>query len=177
MIPLVIHNADILDPAGARQTTTYQGATESHIHAAISSSSSAFPAWSRTAPSYRRDLLRNVARLIHERSAALCEEMYNETHTPPDWAQGNVTSAIELLEETAGLISEVVRGSLPVTKGDSVAMVVKEPVGVVLAIAPWNAPLFLGFRAIVAALAAGNTVLFKVCPSSPPLFNHVHTRI
>lgn len=42
------------------------------------------------------------------------------------------------------------------------AMVIKEPLGVVLAIAPWNAPLILGLRAVAAAVAAGNTAILKV---------------
>ena len=52
---------------------------------------------------------------------------------------------------------------MPCSQGESYAMVFNEPMGVVLGIAPWNAPILLGLRALVAPLAAGNTVIFKVC--------------
>lgn len=162
MIPLIIHNKDTLDPSGTHQTTTYQGATESHTLSAITSAASAFSSWSRTSPSHRRDLLRAVAKLLHERSDELCTVMQSEMHAPELWARANVQFGIDLLEETAGLISDAMGGGIPVSQGESYAMVFKEPMGVVLGIAPWNAPVLLGLRAVVAPLAAGNTVLFRV---------------
>lgn len=60
---------------------------------------------------------------------------------------------------TAGVLSGVV----PVVRDpEAHAVVVKEPLGVVLAIAPWNAPLILGLRAVAAAVGAGNTAILKV---------------
>ena len=168
MIPLIIHNKDTLDPTGDRQTATFQGATDALTLDAITSSAEAFPDWSRSPPPHRRDLLRRVASLLRERSDELCDVMQGEMHAPAAWAQANVQFGIDLLEETAGLISEVLGGNVPLSQGESYAMVFKEPMGVVLGIAPWNAPILLGLRALVAPLAAGNTVIFKVgAPRSP----------
>lgn len=59
--------------------------------------------------------------------------------------------------------SGILGGSAPVVDDpDAHAVVVKEPLGVVLGIAPWNAPLILGFRAVAAAVAVGNTAILKV---------------
>lgn len=84
-------------------------------------------------------------------------------HAPEVWARANVQFGVDLLEETAGLISDAMIGGIPVSQGEGYAMVFKEPMGVVLGIAPWNAPVILGLRAVVAPLAAGNTVIFRVC--------------
>jgi acyl-CoA reductase-like NAD-dependent aldehyde dehydrogenase len=68
------------------------------------------------------------------------------------------------LEECAALLTTGVLSGLVPTVGDpeAHAVVVKEPLGVVLGIAPWNAPLILGVRAVAAAVGAGNTVILKV---------------
>lgn len=93
-------------------------------------------------------------------------------HAPAFWARANVEFGVALLEETAALISDTLSGSIPITQGESYAMVFKEALGVVLGMAPWNAPVLLGLRAVVAPLAAGNTVIFKVFPPSliPTIF-------
>jgi acyl-CoA reductase-like NAD-dependent aldehyde dehydrogenase len=59
-------------------------------------------------------------------------------------------------------------GTIPPTRGDSYGLVIKEPIGVILGIAPWNGPLILGFRAVVPALATGNVVILKVSNVNPP---------
>lgn len=169
MIPLIIDNTDTLDPSSTNQTATYQGATSSYTLSAISSAAAAFPSWSRTAPSHRRDLLRSVAKLLRERSDELCATMMAEMHAPELWARANVQFGMDMLEETAGLISDAMIGGIPVSQGESYAMVFKEAMGVVLCIAPWNAPILLGLRAVVAPLAAGNTVIFRVCPLPPAI--------
>jgi len=80
------------------------------------------------------------------------------------WAKINVLDSIALVEDVAARVtSGVMSGSVPVVRDtESHAVVVKEPLGVVLGIAPWNAPLILGLRSVAAAVAAGNTAILKV---------------
>lgn len=79
------------------------------------------------------------------------------------WSQIITDDGIGLLEETAALITTALTGSIPVTRGEAYGFVFKQPLGVILGIAPWNAPFILGLRAAVAAVAAGNVVILKVC--------------
>lgn len=72
---------------------------------------------------------------------------------------------IELVEETAALITTSTMGCIPATDKGSYGLVLKEPLGVVLGIAPWNAPVILGLRAVVAPVAVGNTAILKVSGS------------
>jgi acyl-CoA reductase-like NAD-dependent aldehyde dehydrogenase len=75
---------------------------------------------------------------------------------------------IELIRETASQITSALCGLIPVTVANSYGLVFKEPLGVVLGIAPWNAPVILGLRAVIGPIAAGNTAVLKVrfCPMS-----------
>lgn len=170
--PLLINGEDILlsppDRVGSYSpsTTPFQGATPDLALQAVKSSEEAFPAWSKTAPSHRRHLLKKVASLVEDRSDQIIRCMQEEMHAPTPWAELNIQAGVDLLRETAGLISDAMMGQVPVSQGDSYAMVLKEPLGVVLAMVPWNAPVILGLRGAVAPLAAGNTVVLKVFISS-----------
>lgn len=101
-----------------------------------------------------------------------------EIHCDDMWADIQVHGGIGVLEEcAAALSSEVANGQiLPTMVDGAYPLVVNEPYGVVLGMAPWNAPLILGLRAIAAPLAAGNTVIFRVSalysPFSPPRSTH-----
>ncbi|KAH8435148.1 uncharacterized protein LDX57_012777 [Aspergillus melleus] len=171
--PLLIHGQDtILSPPDrvgscSASTTPFQGVTPDLALQAIKSSEEAFQAWSKTTPSHRRNLLNRVAELLKERSDEIIRCLQGEMHAPTIWAKANIQAGIDLLRETAGLISDSMMGQIPVSQGDSYAMVLKEPLGVVLAMVPWNAPVILGLRGVVAPLAAGNTVVLKVSPSHP----------
>ncbi|KAJ4169163.1 hypothetical protein NW754_011097 [Fusarium falciforme] len=87
-----------------------------------------------------------------------------EIHCGDDWATENVSSSIKLIQESAYLLtSRSMNGTIPYTEAEgSYGLVFPRPLGVVLGIAPWNAPLILGFRAVVAPVAAGNTAILKV---------------
>lgn len=93
--------------------------------------------------------------------------MMAETGAAEAWASFDTGLAVEILKDVAGRISSI-SGSIPqtATEGTS-ALVYKEPYGVILAIAPWNAPHILGIRSIIYPLAAGNTVILKAPEFSP----------
>ncbi|KAJ4188461.1 hypothetical protein NW755_006623 [Fusarium falciforme] len=92
-----------------------------------------------------------------------------EIHCGDDWATENVSSSIKLIQESAYLLtSRSMNGTIPYTEAEgSYGLVFPRPLGVVLGIAPWNAPLILGFRAVVAPVAAGNTAILKGSELSP----------
>jgi acyl-CoA reductase-like NAD-dependent aldehyde dehydrogenase len=88
----------------------------------------------------------------------------DEIHCTEGWAEINVSASISMIEETAALVtSGSMGGVIPHTETDgSYGFVFARPLGVVLGIAPWNSPLILGFRAVLAPVAAGNTAILKV---------------
>jgi acyl-CoA reductase-like NAD-dependent aldehyde dehydrogenase len=95
--------------------------------------------------------------------------MTEEIHATSTWANINLEESILMIQETAALVtSSILSGTIPPSQDSGAqALVFIEPLGVILGIAPWNSPLILGFRACLAAIAAGNTVILKGSELSP----------
>jgi len=75
--------------------------------------------------------------------------------------------AVNMVREAAAMTTQIGGEVIPSDKPGCIAMAVREPVGVVLGIAPWNAPIILGVRAIAMPLACGNTVVLKASEQCP----------
>ena len=146
-----------------------QAADGNLCNLAVDSSAQAFVSWRDTNPHQRRELLLRLANLLREREIRIESIIVEEINCSPEWAHINLEDSIKLIEEAAALVtSSSMNGLIPHTRAtDSLALVLKEPLGVVLGIAPWNAPLILGFRAVVAPIAAGNTAILKGSELSP----------
>src|SRR5690606_23487907 len=102
--------------------------------------------------------------------------MAAETGATAPWAHFNVHLASNMLREAASLTTQVAGEVLPSDRPGTFAMTVRQPAGVVLGIAPWNAPVILGVRAVATPLACGNTVILKaseVCPRVHQLIGEV----
>jgi benzaldehyde dehydrogenase (NAD) len=89
------------------------------------------------------------------------------------WAGFNVMLAAGMIREAAALTTQIGGEVIPSDVPGSLAMGLRQPAGVVLAMAPWNAPVILGVRAIATPLACGNTVVFKGSENCP----HTHLLI
>ena len=87
----------------------------------------------------------------------VCQE---EIHCDLQWASINTNDGIGLIEEYASLTTSVASGSIPFVQS-GYGLVFNEPLGAVLGIAPWNAPVILGLRSVIAPIAAGNVAIFK----------------
>lgn len=99
--------------------------------------------------------------------------MIKETGADPIWVGFNTHLAREGLLDIAGRISSIA-GSIPMTSEEGrSALVYKEPYGVILGSAPWNAPYILGFRSVTYALAAGNCAILKAPEFSPMCSWHI----
>jgi len=105
---------------------------------AVEAAQAAFPAWSKTKPSKRRDILLKASDILAQRAEEAAEYMEIETGAVPAYSGGfNVPSAIEQLRDVAGRIITST-GHIPICgeEGKS-AMIIKEPYGVIFGIAPW----------------------------------------
>lgn len=82
------------------------------------------------------------------------------------WSQIKFHATLEIIEQVTALItSGILSGLIPETEEPvSLALIFKDPLGIVLGIAPWNAPAILGLRSIAAAVATGNCTVLKVIP-------------
>lgn len=161
----------VRNPATGAILHNFASASISDTTHAIETAQKAFPAWKRVRPAQKRDIFLKAAKLFEERRAELATYMKEETGAADGWAAFNCSLGPELLKDVAGRISSLV-GTMPTTAEEGTsALVYKEPYGVILAIAPWNAAYVLALRSIIYALAAGNTVILKAPEFSPLCFH------
>lgn len=131
-----------------------------------------FERWSLTGPNERRSVLMKAAAELEARKEDIVAAMVAETGATVGWSMFNLSLAVSVVREAAALTTQVTGEVIPSDKPGCVAMSLREPVGVVLGIAPWNAPIILGVRAIATPLACGNSVILKaseLCPRSHAL--------
>jgi len=132
----------------------------------------AFPAWAAQGPNARRAVLMKAAEALATRKDDFVAAMMAETGSTAGWAMFNLTLAAGMVREAAALTTQIAGEVIPSDKPGCLAMALKEPVGVILGIAPWNAPIILGVRAIAVPLACGNSVILKaseLCPRTHAL--------
>jgi acyl-CoA reductase-like NAD-dependent aldehyde dehydrogenase len=133
----------------------------------VAAAAKAFEAWSETGPSARRALLLKAADLMESRTNDFTKLMLEETGATAPWAGFNVHLAAGILREAAALTTQMTGEVIPSDKPGILSMAIRQPVGVILGIAPWNAPVILGTRAIAAALACGNAVILRLSELLP----------
>ncbi|EWY89730.1 hypothetical protein FOYG_07398 [Fusarium oxysporum NRRL 32931] len=180
-VPLIIGGKDIsgpaifsvINPENGKEVWKAGGATVSEAVKAVEAAEAAFPAWSKTKPSFRRDIFLRASQLFEEHIDELITYQEQETAADPTFIKWILGLTIDNLKEVAGK-TPLVAGSFPPSEDHGrAAIVTKEPYGVVLGIAPWNAPWPLGCRAIAHALAAGNTCILKGPELSPRCYHAI----
>jgi acyl-CoA reductase-like NAD-dependent aldehyde dehydrogenase len=164
------------DPMTGKIATRAAAATLADVDKIVAAAAKAFETWSQTGPGLRRALLLKAADLMESRSDDFVKLMLEETGATAPWAGFNVHLAAGILREAASLTTQISGEVIPSDKPGILSMTIRQPVGVVLGMAPWNAPVILGTRAIAAALACGNTVILRsseICPGTHHLVGQV----
>jgi acyl-CoA reductase-like NAD-dependent aldehyde dehydrogenase/ABC-type branched-subunit amino acid transport system ATPase component len=184
--PMLVNNADTratggktfdrADPMTGEVATRAAAASVADAVAAVDAAAVAFPAWSALGPGARRLLLLKAADILQSRVDEASARMTSETGSTAPWAGFNIMLASGMLREAAAMTTQIGGEVIPSDKPGCLAFSYRQAVGVVLGIAPWNAPIILGVRAIAMPLACGNTVVLKaseVCPATHRLIGEV----
>lgn len=137
------------------------------IPAIAAKAAAAFPAWADTGPNARRAVLTKAAAALEARKDQFVAAMMAETGSTAGWAMFNLGLAAGMVREAAAITTQIGGEVIPSDKPGCLAMALREPVGVVVGIAPWNAPIILGVRAIAVPLACGNAVILKASETCP----------
>ncbi|MBA5689130.1 aldehyde dehydrogenase [Rugamonas apoptosis] len=157
------------NPLSGEVVTLAAAATPEDADAAVAAAAAAFPAWSAMAPSARRLLLLKAAEVMDRRAPEFVAIGVAEAASTPVWYGFNAMLAANMLRDAAGLVTQLAGEVIPSDIDGNLALAVRQPAGVVLGIAPWNAPVILGTRAIAVPLACGNTVVLKASELTPGL--------
>ncbi|KAK0391967.1 hypothetical protein NLU13_1465 [Sarocladium strictum] len=158
---------DVTSPVTSKVSHRCCSAGVSEAEKAVQAAADALPTWRQTPPLERRNIFLKAADIMERRREELVGYMLQETTDVEQWANFNINVSIDLIRDVAGRCGTI-EGAIPQTMDTSLTgLVVKEPFGVVLSIAPWNAPYILGTRSVCFPLGAGNTVVLKASELAP----------
>ena len=163
---------DTLDPATGKVLTSVPHADAADVDRAVAAARAAFEpgsAWRRTTPRQRARLLWRTAELIDAHAEELAQLETLDNGKPLASAAGDVGVAAELFRYFAGWATKIEGTTIPMSNEDRtyLAYTVREPVGVVGAIVPWNFPLTMACFKVIPSLTAGNTVVLKPAEQTP----------
>lgn len=162
---------DVISPVHQQVLWKASAADEEDVRDAIASSTAAFETWRWTKPQERREIFLRAYQLLKELRDESREYSSTETAVPTMSFEFEYGTAIDICLQLAGLSSHYGTVVNPDEK-DTSAVFINQPYGVVLGIAPWNAPHTLGMRACLFPLAAGNTVILKGPELAPATYWH-----
>jgi acyl-CoA reductase-like NAD-dependent aldehyde dehydrogenase len=147
--------------------TTGAAASVKDAFRAAESSARAFQSWSQTGPTERRRILLKAADILEAKVGIFSEVMAKEIGASGLWSGFNVMASAAVMREAAAIATQIQGETIPTDKPNTLSMTLRQPVGVVLSIVPWNGPVILATRAIAYPLVCGNTVLFRASETSP----------
>jgi benzaldehyde dehydrogenase (NAD) len=160
-------NFDRLNPLTGDVASSAPAMKVADMPAIVARAAAAFPAWSAMGPNVRRAILMKAASALETKADAFVDAMMAEVGATKGWALFNLGLAAGMVREAAAITTQISGEVIPSDKPGCLAMALREPVGVILGIAPWNAPIILGVRAIAVPLACGNSVILKASENCP----------
>jgi acyl-CoA reductase-like NAD-dependent aldehyde dehydrogenase/ABC-type branched-subunit amino acid transport system ATPase component len=158
---------DRLDPMTGDIATRAAAASTGDAQKAADAAATAFPEWSSLSPVERRRLLLKAADILQSKAEDFAAAVVAETGSPAHWSHFNVGLAADMIREAASMTTQITGEVIPANRPGSTSLSIRQPVGVILSIAPWNAPIILGVRSVAMPLACGNTVVFKASENCP----------
>src|SRR4051794_27039182 len=156
-----------LDPFTGEAVTVAAAGGGEDARRACDAAAAAFAEWSSTPPGQRRVRLSKAADLLMERAPEIASIMTEEVGGTFGWGMFNCDLASRMLREAAAQTYSVTGEVIPSDVPGALAMGVRQPAGVVVGMAPWNAPVILSTRAVATPLAYGNTVVLKASEQCP----------
>ena len=171
---------EVENPYTTETIATVSAASEEQVDAAVAAARDVFASWSTTPAGERAEMLHEIARRLRESSPDLAGTMTAEGGKPLienrdeiDWSAAAFDYYAEIGRDSAGRV-------IPPIESSQLALVVKDPLGVIGCIVPWNYPLLLLTWKVAPALAAGCTVVCKPSEVTPlstlqlaPCFDHL----
>ena len=157
----------VFNPANGEKIGELADANASDARVAIEAANKAFAGWSSTTAYERYEKLHRAYELMMAEQASLAELMTREQGKPLKAAMNEVKYAADFLlwfaEEAKRLYGE----TIPSARSDQRFLVMKQAIGVVAAITPWNYPVSMITRKVAPALAAGCTIVLKPAEATP----------
>lgn len=155
------------NPATEAPVSTVARSAAADVEAAVAAAKAAFNGWRLTPAPRRGEILFRVAQILQERKETLARLMTQEMGKVLAEARGDVQEAIDMAYYMGGEGRRLFGYTAPVELPNKFGMALRDPVGVVGLITPWNFPIAIPSWKSLPALIAGNTVVFKPASDSP----------
>lgn len=167
--PAANDKLNVISPVTEETVMSFAAATPADVDAAVAAARQAFDngPWPRMSAEERSDLLLKVAAELRARLPELAQAWTTQVGAPISFTRYASGQAPGLFEYYANLIRETKLVDERTRDDGRIARVIREPVGVVAAITPWNAPMVLLCYKVAAGLAAGCTMVSKPAPETP----------
>src|SRR5947209_12815787 len=146
---------------------TIRQATRDEARRAVEAASAAFRDWRTTPAPARGRIVARAARLMDEHKEELAELLTREEGKTISESRGELQRSINVAEFCAGEARRMTGETIPSELPLNFAYTIKQPLGVVACVTPWNFPVAIPVWKIAPALAAGNTVVFKPATLTP----------
>lgn len=158
---------EINNPATGEKVDTVYQTGEEETNSAIKAAERALPAWSKLTAQERSNYLEQVANKLKDKKEEMAQIITSEMGKTIHNARYEVDSTISFFQWYAEEALRVYGDVIPSSAENKRVKVIKQPVGVVAAITPWNFPLNMGARKLAPALAVGCTVVLKPSREAP----------
>lgn len=159
---------EVYDPSVGKVYAEAPDSTPEDLNLAVDAAAAALPEWKATSIAYRHELLRKLADLIDQNAAELAA-MESKDNGKPLWLAKmvDIPRAASNFRFFANAITQFAGESHSMNEPQAINFTLRQPVGVVACISPWNLPLYLFTWKIAPALAVGNTVVAKPSEVTP----------
>ncbi|PDQ34520.1 MAG: gamma-aminobutyraldehyde dehydrogenase [Candidatus Lumbricidophila eiseniae] len=158
---------DVINPATETVITTVVAGTAADVDDAVAAATIAQRGWGRTTPRHRSEILHRIADVVADNRAALAALESWNTGKPTSVAEDDISSAIDTFRFMAGAARAITSMAGGQYAAGNTSLILREPVGVVGVITPWNYPLLMAAWKIAPILAGGNSVVLKPSEQTP----------
>ena len=158
---------DVINPATGEVVATVAKGGKEDTQAAIDAAQAAFPSWSRLTAKERSAYLRKTADILRSRTEEIAQLITREMGKPLAEARGEIGLALDYLDWYAEEAKRIYGDTIPASTPSKRLIVLRQPVGVLGAITPWNFPIAMITRKLAPALAAGCTIILKAASATP----------
>lgn len=158
---------DVKNPATGEIVGTVAKGGTADAEAAIAAAKAAFPKWAQKTAKERYVYMKKAADILRSRADEIADLVTREMGKPVAESKGELGLAIDYLDWYAEEGKRIYGDTIPASSPNKRIIVLRQPVGVVGAITPWNFPLAMIARKIAPAIAAGCTILLKAASATP----------
>ena len=158
---------DVIDPSSERTIAQVAEGTAEETDVAVAAAYAAKDAWGRLTPKQRSELLHRVADRLAENADLLARLESANTGKPSAVAQDDVAQTVDTFRFMAGALRAPTSAAAGCYAEDHLSVILREPLGVVGVVTPWNYPLLMAAWKMAPILAAGNTLVIKPSEQTP----------